>query len=397
MKVRLSSIVLILILLYGVNYFIFERIFFFNELLSLIGFVFFLRLTLRTDWKLYIPHNPVYRYVIAFISLGIIFAVVSTFIKTTWYYYLRNLSIVYSVFTFFLGWALYKAQWTFYLDLRRLILGFGLLSFAVGKFGWIDRGSFAYWLGILQRRWYGTALLGFLTLMGLYFLAFTSLTVAIAAIAVMGFLIVPRYYQMKWLIFSGMFAFAVLFYLAIPYLKLYRVNQELLFGDVVYVYAQHPWFNIDHNSSWRMIFWYRTLVEAFPMNLFGLGFGTPLLPYQAGVTTTDLGHTDEYIAHVIGTHNTFVTIFVRLGIISLILFILIYRAVFRDFFRHKKYYLSHRNDGGLFMGFVIMTVVGFFNLVLESPTLAGLYWISLGFVARAMTEQKIYELQDLRR
>jgi hypothetical protein len=314
---------------------------------------------------------------------------VSLFLKTNWYYYLRHLSIVYSVFAFFLGYALYEAQWTFYGKLRRVILGYGLLSFAIGKLGWIDRNAFAFWLAIVQRRWQWVSVLGFLFLMGLYFAAFTSLTVVIIAGAVVGFLIVPRYYQIKWMFLSALMAFCVLFYLASPYLKLYRVNQELLFGDVLHVYAQHPWFYIDPNSSWRMVFWYRTLVEAFPNNLLGLGFGTPLLPYHAGVTTTDLGHPDEYIAHVIGTHNTFVTIFVRLGLISVVLFALIYRAVFREFFRYKRYYLNHRNDGSLFIAFLIITIVGFFNLVLESPTLAALYWVSLGFVARAIYTRRL--------
>jgi hypothetical protein len=284
---------------------------------------------------------------------------------------------------------LYEAQWPFYGKLRRVILGYGLFSFALGKLGWIDRNAFAFWLAIVQRRWQWVSVLGFLFLMGLYFAAFTSLTVVIIAGAVVGFLIVPRYYQIKWMFLTGLMAFCVLFYLAGPYLKLYRVNQELLFGDVLYVYAQHPWFYIDPNSSWRMVFWYRTLVEAFPGNLLGLGFGTPILPYHAGVTTTDLGHPDEYIAHVIGTHNTFVTIFVRLGLISAVLFVLIYRAVFREFFRHKRYYLNHRNDGSLFLAFLIITIVGFFNLVLESPTLAALYWVSLGFVARAIYTRRL--------
>ncbi|MBL7849752.1 MAG: O-antigen ligase family protein [Cyclobacteriaceae bacterium] len=397
MKIRFSSILLVLILLYGINYFIFERVLFFNELLSLIGFIYFLRISLRQNWKLRVPDNSVYRLVMGFLFLGLFYSVVSLFLKTNWYYYFRHLSIVYSVFAFFLGYSLYEAQYSFYSRLRGLILGYGLLSFAMGKFGWVDRSSFAYWLSIIQRRWQWVGVLGFLFLLGLYFAAFTSLTVIIIAGAVMGVLIVPRYTHIKWISLAAFLGFCILFYVAIPYLKLYNVNKEWFFGDVEYVYRQHPWFNFDQNSSWRMIFWYRTLVEAFPGNLLGLGFGTPILPYHPDVTTTDLGYPDEYIAHVIGTHNTFVTIFVRLGLVSVVLFLLIYRAVFRDFFKYKHYYLNHRNDGGLFIGFVIITIVGFFNLVLESPTMSGLYWISLGFVARAMAEPKNYELPNLRR
>ncbi len=187
---------------------------------------------------------------------------------------------------------------------------------------------------------------------------------------------------------AAVLVFAFIFTAASPYLKLYHHGSYNLFGDVEYVYAQHPLFHVDQNSSWRLVFWYRTVVEPFPQNLLGIGLGTPLLPYLPSATTTDLNHTDEYVAHVIGTHNTFITVFVRLGILTVLIFAVIYRTVFREYLPTKKYYLHHKNDGGLFLGFVTMTAVGLFNLVLESPTLASLYWISLGFVAKAIYSRR---------
>jgi O-antigen ligase len=131
------------------------------------------------------------------------------------------------------------------------------------------------------------------------------------------------------------------------------------------------------------------LIENFPYNLIGIGIGTPLLPYYPNAVTTDLGHPDEYIAHVIGAHNTFITLFSRFGIGFILLMIMIYRAVFREFYWYKSYYLNHKNDISLFLAFFTITTVGIFNLLLETPTLAAVYWVFLGFVAAAIHERKI--------
>ncbi len=397
MKIKFSSIVLVLILLYGINYFIFERVFFFNELISLLGFLLFLRTSFLRPWRFRIPHSLIYKLVLVFIGVGLLHAVIGLFIKTNWYYYFRNLSILYSVFGFFLGFYLYHEQFHFYRRLRGLIYGYGLLAFSTGKFGLIDRSSFTFWLALIQRRWNLLPVLLLMAVLGLYLLAYTSLTVFISGAAILAFLSIRRYSSFVFLSFIGATAIVVIFVLAIPYLRTYSVNPDLFFGDVVYVYNQHPWFNLDHNSSWRMILWYRTLVEAFPQNLLGLGLGTPLLPYHPNVTTTDLGHPDEYIAHVIGAHNTFVTVYARLGLLSIIPLVAIYHRSLKEFFVHKAYYLTNRNDGGVFFGFITITIVGFFNLLIETPTLASLYWVSMGFMARAIYARQFEnrEVQDL--
>lgn len=399
MKIKISSVILILILLYGVNYFLFERVLYFNELLSLLGFAYFLRTSFTNKFTFRYPNNLVYKCVLIFILLALIHAAISLYLKTTWYFYFRHLSIVYSVFSFFLGYHLYHQQFSFYSRIRKIIYGYGLFTFSLGTFGLLDRNSFTFWLVLIQKKWRGVSVLLLFFLLLLYFLSYTSLTVVIAAATLFALLVIPKYKYAASLVMLAFIGFATLFFLAIPYLKLYSVNQDFLFGDVQYVYDQHPWFNIDQNSSWRMIFWYRTVVEMFPQNLLGIGLGTPMLPYHTGSTTTDLIYNDEVIAHVIGTHNTFITVFVRLGILPIVLLFVIYRRVLKEFFTHKAYYLTNRNDGGVFLGFAMITMVGHFNLVIESPTLASLYWISLGFVSRAIYSRQFedHALQNLPR
>lgn len=388
MKIKVSSLLLFVVLLYGVNYFLFERVLFFNELISLLGFIVFVLHSFRGNRKFWLPQSLIYKAVLLFLTLGMAHAILGLFIKTNWYYYFRTLSIVYSVFAFFLGFHLYDQQFAFYGKARKWVYGYGLLAFATARVGLLDRNSFSFWLALVQRNWRLLSVVFLFVLMGLYLLAYTSLTVFFTGAAILLFLSLRRYASFAFLAFLGILAFTVLFVQASPYLSMYSANKDLLFGDAAHVYAQHPWFNLDQNSSWRLIFWYRLVVEAFPATLVGLGLGTPLLPYHAGVTTTDLGYPDEHIAHVIGVHNSFITLYARLGLLAIVLLAMIYHRALKEFFRYKSYYLTNRNDGGIFLGFVAITVVAMFNLVMESPTLASLYWFSTGLVARAIYARK---------
>lgn len=398
MKIRKTTIALLLITLYGVNYFLFERLLFFNELLSLIGFLLFIKYSFTKKFRFLYPKNVIYRSVLHFMLLGIFYALISIPFKTNWYYYFRNLSIVYSVFGFFLGYHLYHQQFEFFNRIKKWIYGYAFLSFGLRWEFLIDRNAYAFWFAQLRRNWALKSVFVLILLYILYVISYTSLTVILILLIVLGIRYIKNYAQFKLVAFTGFVAFTILFCLAMPFLKLYKADPHSLFGDVLHVYAQHPWFWIDPNSSWRLVFWYRTLIENFPQNLLGIGIGTPLLPYTVGINSTGLPVDDQTLAHVIGTHNTFITLFVRFGVVSTIIFVIIYNSVLTEFFRHKKYYLNHRNDGGIFLGFFTLTCVGLFNLLIESVTLSGLYWISLGFVANAINNRsngnnKVQDLQ----
>lgn len=390
MRVKIDHILLLMILLYGINQILFERLLYFNEIISLLGFFYFINFSFTGSFKFRYIKSELYLLVLLFLSLFLAHAALSLVTKTNWYYYLRGLSIVYSVFAFFLGVKLYKSQYDFYHRLRHLIVGWGIFSFSWAKIGLIDRMAFSFWLVLPQRKWGLIQIIVTSILFGLYVLSYTSLTVVITYLVLMSLLYINSYTLFRNLAVLGLLLIVIVFVAAIPSLKLYAINKTLLFGDVLFVYNQHPLFQVDHNTSWRIVFWYRTLVEAFPINLAGIGIGTPMLPYIPGNTTTDLLFDDEYISHVIGAHNTYVSIFIRFGVLSTILFVLIYRKVLREFFMYKRYYFGNRNDLAIFLAFFSISVVGLFNLVIESPTFAALYWISLGFVAAAIhsREQK---------
>lgn len=394
LKIRASSLLLLLFTLYGMNHFLFERLLYFNELLSLAGLLFFLSHSFTTGPRFIYPKNVVYRCVLWFLLIGFIYALLSIAVKTNWYYYLRNFSIIYSAFSFFLGYHLYPAQYDFFRKTKKLIYGYAFFSFGLRWEQLIDRNAYAFWFAQVKANWALRSVAGLVAIYVLYIISYTSLTVALILIFVLMMRYLKNYTQFKFIAFAAVVTFVIILMVASPHLALYKTNTDSIFGNVENVYAQHTLFSLDPNSSWRLLFWYRILVENFPQNLLGIGIGTPLLPYVPGNNSTGLPVDDETLAHVIGTHNTFITLFARFGLASTLIFAVLYNHILKDYFRFKNYYLNNRNDGGVFLAFFTLTCVGLFNLLIESVTLASLYWVSLGFVARSINIRR-YEQQPL--
>ncbi|MCS6796762.1 MAG: hypothetical protein NZ516_12465, partial [Raineya sp.] len=90
--------ILLLFLLYGLNNFFFERVLFFNELLSLVGFSIFLKHCCKANLKIVLPKSYVIRLLLFFWVIFLVYALASIPFKTEWYYYFRHLSIFYSTF-----------------------------------------------------------------------------------------------------------------------------------------------------------------------------------------------------------------------------------------------------------------------------------------------------------
>ncbi len=231
------------------------------------------------------------------------------------------------------------------------------------------------------------AFLLILVLNVIYAFTYDSLTVIIITLVLAGIELARRYIYLKVLLSAGLVLFLAVFIQLMPYLKLYRSGPYHLFGNVKLVYHQIWLLSLDGNTTWRAVLWYRLLAEKFPENMLGIGMGTPLIEYRPGLNTTESEYDDEYNAHVFGLHNTYLTLFVRLGFLYLILVLLIYDSVLREYYWYRKYY-KYNNYYYFFWSFFAITGVGLFNLLLESPTVASLYWISLGFVAKVIYNRR---------
>jgi O-antigen ligase len=132
------------------------------------------------------------------------------------------------------------------------------------------------------------------------------------------------------------------------------------------------------------------LVDKFPANLFGIGFGTRMLEAYPIEDYTKLAT----LPYVMGGHNSFIYLYGRLGLPFLVLITLIYITIFKEYFYHKQHYYS-TNQILVFWSFFAVTVMAFVNPILESPLFASGYWMLSGFVGRCIYNRKLVENKSL--
>lgn len=97
----------LLFFLLGLNSLIFERILYFNEALSLMGGIIFLKEFSKTELSILkhkVKRNPVLKWVILFLLWCVIHLIFSWFIKTSTYYYFRN-TVIFLLYFFFFHWV----------------------------------------------------------------------------------------------------------------------------------------------------------------------------------------------------------------------------------------------------------------------------------------------------
>ena len=374
-----------LFILYGLSAPIFERILFFNELLSFVGLTIFLFKTFRAKNKLFFPDSTIYKAVLFLLIWCIIQLIISTTQFTNIYYYLRSSVIFYSIFSFFIGFYYYE-NFKVFLKKTRIFLKIYILCFlAVPGSIFLERFTSALFMPWLVKNPNGifSRILVFILLFTLA-ISYSSMTVVQVAILLFGILILQNFTQFKLLFVSTVIFFSFFFFHFSSNLSLYNTGKYQLYGQsggIDNVVKTHKIFQLDYNSTWRAVFWYRVVVENYPKNLIGIGFGTPLIYYKTGAHTADSPHKDEYNAHVTGCHNTYLTLFVRLGIPFIVFIFVIYYKVM-DFYYSKRKLIREKNEEGIFWAFFIVTIIGLFNLFLETATAASIYWILLGFISK---------------
>lgn len=372
-------------ILYGLNYTIFERRFFFNEILALIGLMLFLKNALSSRFTLKIPKSAIWKILLVFWGICLIHLLTSVLFKTNWYYYLRNSVIFYASFVFFVGfyWSEY-----FKIFLQEIIYWLKAIIFIplfLRLHSLLDRFAISAFFPLFFRRFSFSTTITLLLLNFLYAFLFSSMTAAMVGVFLFVILVIRHYTLIRLALIVMIIGFWSLIAFFSPSLQLYREDSKStnLFGNVDKVLQDNILLRIDGNSTWRLILWYRLTVDEFPRNVWGLGFGTPLIPYKEGADTADSDYNDEHDAHVIGVHNTYVTLLARLGLLYVFVLYGIYTIVFKEFYRFRAYYIAHQ-DYNFFVAFFTISIIGLFNLVLESPIYSGLYWFFLGAVAKSI-------------
>ena len=386
---QITYLVFIMLLMYVGSYEIFERLFFFNELLSMLGVFIFIRYAIKPGGILVMPKSTLYRLIFGLLMLGFLHLLSSLFRMTTFYFYFRNSVIVYSMFTFFLGFYLFEFHQSVFNRLKKYLLGFYALALAFPQpYLLLQRYTGGVMLPFLFKKINFKTVFLILLFNVIYAQVYGGITAIAAALLLVGIIAIKKFSHFKMLALLGIIIAISGFLYFAPALSKYKTPPYFLYGNMYHVISENVLLAVDPNTTWRMVLWYNVLVDRFPENLIGVGMGTPLIHYEEGAITTADGETDAYIAHVNGAHNTFFTLFTRLGFLFPVLLFFIYYIIFKEFYKYRSYYRESGYSLQAFIAFFGVSIVGLFNLVLESPLGAVLYWILLGMVAKTIFNRK---------
>ena len=380
---RIITLFLFLLLtLFFFNSDYFERNFFFNEVISFIGAMFFLLKIARLK-KFKIEKRSYTLYIFIFVAVCCFHLIYSLNKMTSLYYYARNSVILYSVFSFYLGYYFFDRYHAIAVGFRKELLSVVSMSVIFFK--------------MILARYSGAVLLPLFT--GVKSLSNVILLFALIlihsvkedalSVAVIIPLFILVFLSRNFKEFSRYFligiSFIIIFFLYFyDNFMLYKTGYYNYFGNVHAIYDSHPALSIDINVTWRILLWFRYIVERFPENIIGIGFGTPMLDYIAERRSHWTGN-DEIHAHVSGAHNSYLTLLLRLGVIGFYAIVMISRKVFKDYFHARKLDKFKQYIPYYFVWIGMFSLI-VFNLGLESPLRAGLFWVATGFVAKIGTK-----------
>ena len=379
-KSTIANVIFFIIICYIIAPWYLERTFYLNELIAITGLIILGYKRFRTG------NDMISLCIILLLGWSALHLIISLLRQDSMYYYLRNAVIVYSVFAFFIGFYLLKYFTDFLALIRRWLLYF-ISPFLLIKappmiFERFGVSSLFPVLFKHARNRFFPFLLILLNL--LYAITYSSATTFIIACFLFLVFISPGYRFFKQSVTIIIVSFTLLFFYLQPNLSLIKNQFDITSDNAIReVERSHPLLAIDPNTTWRLVIWKQIITDNFPANIFGLGFGTPMIRYYP---VEDFNKVAT-LPYVLGAHNSFIYLFGRLGLVFILLIVPIYITVFKEYFYHRKYYYSN-NQVLLFLSFFSITVMCLFNPVLESSIFASGYWFLLGLTARCIYNRK---------
>jgi hypothetical protein len=290
------------------------------------------------------------------------------------------------MFTFFIGFFTLKYLGGFIKRIRHFLYYYiGILLFMpISKF-LFERYGMATLFPALFRRKAGKYTLSLLIIINsIYAITYRSSTSFVLSIFYLVLIIMPGYKAFKQLMLLAFVGFSIFFVSVLPELGLIKNNFSFYNEEAVRaVMNSNKILGLDPNNTWRLILWKQFIIDLFPGNLIGIGFGTPAVLYYP---VADFSKLDS-LPYVLGAHNSFIYLFSRLGIFYLLIMVPVYSIVFKEYFYQKQYYRSN-DEVFIFLSFFAITIISLFNPTLESPIFAGGYWLMLGFVGRSIYNRK---------
>ena len=158
---------------------------------------------------------------------------------------------------------------------------------------------------------------------------------------------------------------------ALPRLVLLGVVASALLGTVYGLRHIQMIWELDKNTGWRLLFWHGSLQALVQTHGIGVGFGTEALQNYYRQIPRDVfmvDDTDSFL--LVGTHNAFFDVALRLGIVGLALILVI---LFQSFPSRK---IGSRLMWHATMVFFMIFICMYLNVALQSPT----YSIGMSFL-----------------
>ncbi len=156
------------------------------------------------------------------------------------------------------------------------------------------------------------------------------------------------------------------------------------FGEVSVSSGVDP-SNMEGTAGWRMIWWQRLYEQVMARNpAFGLGFGESLAVYHPLLASIQ----NEFLVR--SPHNFNITVFSRMGIVGLFLWLSIvftgvgglFRSVWHGRFMTEQYTPERKDELTFWILMLVCTVVNSsLGVLMEGPVLGIWFWFALGFAS----------------
>ncbi|MCS7004617.1 MAG: O-antigen ligase family protein [Cytophagales bacterium] len=289
------------------------------------------------------------------------------------------------MFTFFLGYSFHHKTTTILLSIRKFLFLL-IVPFIFFPVKFLDRFSVALLFPLIlisKNKKQNYLLLAIASL--IYSFTYSSATLVIISLFFLSIIIFKDYKAFISFLILLTCVFVVTFIHLIPYLDISQYNYTYQNSEksIHALMEGHFLLKIDGNTTWRLVLWKQIIVDLFPRNLLGLGFGTPLLKYFPIENYEKI----PLLPYVLGAHNSFIYLFGRLGIPAIVLVFIIMKNILKDFFLYRKEYIQHSTEW-IFLSFFIISIISLFNPTLESPIYASMFWFFLGLTVRTILSRK---------
>ena len=138
------------------------------------------------------------------------------------------------------------------------------------------------------------------------------------------------------------------------------------------------------NASWRLAIWRYMVRQTLKEPFFGVGFGKPATFVWNGTRYDPrVGDTSNKF-DVVAPHNSFVNLLYRTGLFGFLGLLAILAVAARRVWRALHVAGARRFDRAVLVGcvaaFVFSAVIASFNVALEAPFLALIFWLYLALL-----------------